>query len=110
MQRFVQVLRLLAGMDLLPARQEIDELGSGTRNDLVSQDRQCALSEDILQGMRVGARRRKAGGASGGSGSRIVDLTCGGMRLQGKGTQPSGALSPTGKPPDAFNRRTGPRI
>jgi hypothetical protein len=68
----------------------------------------CLL--DICQGMRVGARRRKAGGASGGSGSRIADLTCGGMRRQGKGTQPSGALSPSCKYANAFNRRAGPRI
>jgi hypothetical protein len=68
----------------------------------------CLL--DIRQGMRVGARRRSAGGASGGSCSRRADLTCGGMRLQGEGAQLSSALSSTGKHPNAFNRRTGPRI
>jgi hypothetical protein len=65
---------------------------------------------DICHGMRVGARRRKARGAGGGSRSRIADLTCSSICLAGKGTQPSYALSPTGKPPNAFNRRTGPRI
>lgn len=63
---------------------------------------------DIRQRMRVGARRRKAGGASGGSCSGIADLTCSGMRLQGKGTQPSRALSPAGELPDAIDRRAGP--
>jgi hypothetical protein len=58
--------------------------------------------------MRVRARRRKARGAGGGSRSGIADLTCSSMRLQGQGAQPSRALSRTGKPPDAFNRRTGP--
>lgn len=53
---------------------------------------------DIRQGMRVGARRRKARGASGGSCSRIADLTCSGIRLPGKGTQSSRALSPPANP------------
>jgi hypothetical protein len=65
---------------------------------------------DVRQGMRVGARRRMARGASGGSRSRIADLTCGGIRLAGKGAQPSRALSPTGKFSDAFDRRTGAQI
>ena len=63
---------------------------------------------DIRQRMRVGGRRRNAGGASGGSCSGIADLTCSGMRLQRKGTQPSRALSPSGELPDAFDRRAGP--
>ena len=62
---------------------------------------------DIRQGVRVGAGYRKASGASRGSCSGIADLTCSGVRLAGKGAQPSRALSPIGKPPDAFNRRTG---
>jgi hypothetical protein len=60
--------------------------------ELKSQCGICRWSDDVLclmdvrQGMRVGARRRKARGASGGSRSRIADLTCGGIRLAGKGT------------------------
>src|SRR5450759_650356 len=63
---------------------------------------------DIRQRMRVRARRRNARGAGGGSRSGIADLTCSGMRLHGKGAQPSRALTATGELPDAFNRRTGP--
>ena len=87
--------------------------------DVVELKRQCGIGRwadnvfclmDIRQGMRVGARRRRSRSASGGSRSPIADLTCSGMRLHGKEAQPSGALSPRGKPPDAFNRRTGPGI
>ena len=63
---------------------------------------------DIRQWMRVRARRRKARGAGGGSRSGIADLTYSGIRLHGKGAQPSRALTATGELPDAFNRRTGP--
>src|SRR4051812_32342448 len=80
------------------------QCGIGRRTDNVL----CLM--DIRQGMRVSARRRRAGGASGGSCSRVTDRTCGGMRLQSKGTQPRGTLSPRGKPANAFNRRTGPCI
>ena len=65
---------------------------------------------DIRQGMGVGARRSRAGSTSGGSCGRVANLACGGMCRQGKETQLRGALSPTGKGPDAFNRRTGPCI
>jgi hypothetical protein len=65
---------------------------------------------DIRQGMRVGAGRRKARGASGGGGRRIADLTRSGMRLHGKGTQPGRALSPARELPDARDRRTWPCI
>jgi hypothetical protein len=65
---------------------------------------------DICQGMGVSACRRCARSASGGGCGRIAGLTRSGMRLQGKGTQPGDAPSPTGKGADAFNRRTGPGI
>jgi hypothetical protein len=65
---------------------------------------------DICQGMRISTRRRSARSASGGGCGGIAGLTRSGMRLQGKGTQPGGALSPTSKGADAFNRRTGPGI
>src|SRR6266508_844249 len=80
------------------------QCGIGRRTDNVL----CLM--DICQGMCVGARRRRSCGASGGSRSPIAGLTCGDMRLQGKRTQPSGALTASGELPDAFNRRTGPRI
>ena len=80
------------------------QCGIGRRTDNVL----CLM--DIHQGMRVGARGRKASGASGGCRRRIADLTCSGVRLAGKGTQLSRALSPISKPPDALNRRTGARI
>ena len=69
------------------------QCGIGRRTDNVL----CLM--DICQGMRVGARRRNAGGASGGSCSRRADLTRGGMRLQGEGAQLSSPLSSTGKHP-----------
>src|SRR5512143_1937643 len=59
---------------------------------------------DIRQGMRVGARRRKARGASGGGGSGIGGLACSGKRRQGKGAQLSRSLPPGGKHPNALNR------
>ncbi len=63
---------------------------------------------DIRQRMRVCARRRKARGASGGGSSGIADLTCSGIRLHGKGTQPGRAPAPAGEHPDAIDRRTWP--
>jgi len=80
------------------------QCGIGRRTDNVL----CLM--DIRQGMRVCARCRRSCGASGGSRSPIAGLTCSGMRRQGKRTQPSGALTASGELPDAFNRRTGPRI
>jgi len=71
---------------------------------LVELKRQCGIDRwtdnvlclmDIRQRMRVGARRRKARGATGGSCSPIADRTCSGMRLHGKDAQPSGAQSRT---------------
>ena len=60
---------------------------------------------DIRQRMGVCARSCKARSASGGGGGRITDLPSSGKRCQSKGAKQSRALSPTGKHPDAFNRR-----
>ncbi|GAB4447712.1 MAG: hypothetical protein OHK0015_51990 [Chloroflexi bacterium OHK40] len=60
---------------------------------MVELKRQCGIGRradnmlrllDIRQGMRVGARRSRAGSASGGSGGSGADLASGGMRRQGK--------------------------
>ena len=62
---------------------------------------------DVRQGMRVGAGRRNSRRTSSGSCRGLVNLTRGGMRLHGKGTQPGRALSPSRELTDALDRRTG---
>jgi hypothetical protein len=59
---------------------------------------------DIRQWMRVCGRGSKARGASGVSCGRITGLPCCEKRFPCQGAQPSRAIFPTGKPPDAFNR------
>jgi hypothetical protein len=61
---------------------------------------------NIRQWMRVSAGGGKAGGAGGRGSSWIPCNPSSGKRRQGKGTQLSGALAPTGKHPDAFQRGT----